>query len=129
MLGELMSLFRNLHGILASSGTIGALVAWLISYKPALFGFLFLLLLLSNWLVKHELKPTPPEPLQDKVLERLMFSEMKLKVLENQMFIVWNRMSHHKRSSRQRTFPMRKHRIRRHDSVFSIISDCTSNSP
>ncbi|XP_027946639.1 testis-expressed protein 46 [Eumetopias jubatus] len=129
MLGELMSLFRNLHGILASSGTIGALVAWLISYKPALFGFLFLLLLLSNWLVKHELKPTPPEPPQDKVLERLMFSEMKLKVLENQMFIVWNRMSHHKRSSRQRTFPMRKHRIRRHDSVFSIISDCTSNSP
>ncbi|XP_006737650.1 testis-expressed protein 46 [Neomonachus schauinslandi] len=129
MLGELMSLFRNLHGILASSGTIGALVAWLISYKPALFGFLFLLLLLSNWLVKHEFKPTPPEPPQDKVLERLMFSEMKLKVLENQMFIVWNRMSHRKRSSRQRTFPMRKHRIRRHDSVFSIISDCTSNSP
>ncbi|KAF3820215.1 hypothetical protein GH733_015724 [Mirounga leonina] len=162
MLGELMSLFRNLHGILASSGTIGALVAWLISYKPALFGFLFLLLLLSNWLVKHEFKPTPPEPrqekaekpkppeakpnsyvlntkeierlhacfaLQDKILERLMFSEMKLKVLENQMFVVWNRMSHRKRSSRQRTFPMRKHRIRRHDSVFSIISDCTSNSP
>ncbi|XP_022370103.1 testis-expressed protein 46 [Lutra lutra] len=162
MLGEIMSLFRYLHGILASSGTVGALVAWLIGYKPALFGFLFLLLLLSNWLVKHELKPTPPEPpkeeaekpkppevkpnshvlntkeverlhacfaLQDKVLERLMFSEMKLKVLENQMFIVWNRMSHHKRSSRQRTFPMRKHRVRRHDSVFSIISDCTSNSP
>ncbi|XP_034876110.1 testis-expressed protein 46 [Mirounga angustirostris] len=129
MLGELMSLFRNLHGILASSGTIGALVAWLISYKPALFGFLFLLLLLSNWLVKHEFKPTPPEPRQDKILERLMFSEMKLKVLENQMFVVWNRMSHRKRSSRQRTFPMRKHRIRRHDSVFSIISDCTSNSP
>ncbi|XP_045838256.1 testis-expressed protein 46 [Meles meles] len=124
-----MSLFRYLHGILASSGTVGALVAWLIGYKPALFGFLFLLLLLSNWLVKHELKPTPPEPPKDKVLERLMFSEMKLKVLENQMFIVWNRMSHRKRSSRQRTFPMRKNRVRRHDSVFSIISDCTSNSP
>lgn len=59
-----MSLFRYLHGILASSGTVGALAAWLLSYKPALFGFLFLLLLLSNWLVKHELKPTPPEPSQ-----------------------------------------------------------------
>ncbi|XP_045338288.1 testis-expressed protein 46 [Prionailurus viverrinus] len=162
MLGELMLLFRNLHGTLASSGTIGALVAWLISYKPALFGFLFLLLLLSNWLVKHEVQPTPLEPqqeeaekpkppeakpnscvmntkeverlhacfaLQDKVLERLMFSEMKLKVLENQMFAVWNRMNRHRRSSRQRTFPMRKHRLRRHDSIFSIISDCTSNSP
>lgn len=50
--------------MLASSGTIGALVAWLISYKPALFGFLFLLLLLSNWLVKYELKLTPAEPQQ-----------------------------------------------------------------
>lgn len=50
--------------MLASSGTIGALMAWMISYKPALFGFLFLLLLLSNWLVKHELKPTPQEPQQ-----------------------------------------------------------------
>ncbi|XP_030183875.1 testis-expressed protein 46 [Lynx canadensis] len=129
MLGELMLLFRNLHGTLASSGTIGALVAWLISYKPALFGFLFLLLLLSNWLVKHEVQPAPLEPQQDKVLERLMFSEMKLKVLENQMFAVWNRMNRHRRSSRQRTFPMRKHRLRRHDSIFSIISDCTSNSP
>ncbi|KAM8959627.1 testis-expressed protein 46 [Lycaon pictus] len=129
MLGELITLFGYLHGILASSGTIGAVVAWLISYKPALFGFLFLLLLLSNWLVKHELKPTPSEPPQDKVLERLMFSEMKLKVLENQMFIVWNRMNHCKRSNRQRTFPARKHRIRRQDSIFSINSDCTSNSP
>lgn len=64
MLGDLMSLFRSLHRMLASSGTIGALMAWLISYKPALFGFLFLLLLLSNWLVKHELKPTPQEPQQ-----------------------------------------------------------------
>ncbi|XP_039710277.1 testis-expressed protein 46 [Pteropus medius] len=164
-MGELMSLFRNLQGILDSSGTIGALVAWLISYKPVLFGFLFLLLLLSNWLVKHEVKPTPPEPkqekeekpktpeakpnnnnnnimntkeverlhacfaLQDKILERLMFSEMKLKVLENQMFIVWNKMNHHKRSSGRRAFPMRKHRLRRHESIFSIFSDCTSNSP
>ncbi|KAJ1064916.1 hypothetical protein AB1E18_000894 [Capra hircus] len=162
MLGDLMSLFWSLHGILASSGTIGALMAWLISYKPALFGFLFLLLLLSNWLVKHELKPTPQEPqqeeaeqsktceaktngnclntkeverlhacfaLQDKILERLMFSEMKLKVLENQMFIVWNRMNHHKQSSRRRTFPAGKHRMRRRESLFSILSDCTSNSP
>ncbi|XP_006924601.1 testis-expressed protein 46 [Pteropus alecto] len=128
-MGELMSLFRNLQGILDSSGTIGALVAWLISYKPVLFGFLFLLLLLSNWLVKHEVKPTPPEPKQDKILERLMFSEMKLKVLENQMFIVWNKMNHHKRSSGRRAFPMRKHRLRRHESIFSIFSDCTSNSP
>ncbi|XP_029804312.1 testis-expressed protein 46 [Suricata suricatta] len=165
MLGELMSLLRNLHGILASSGTVGALVAWLISYKPALFGFLFLLLLLSNWLVKHEVqvKPAPPEPqkeeaekpkppeakpngclkntkeverlhacfaLQDKILERLMFNEMKLKVLEDQMFTVWDRMNHHRRSSWKRTFPTRKHRLRRHDSIFSTISDCTaSNSP
>ncbi|XP_013827489.1 PREDICTED: uncharacterized protein C1orf234 homolog [Capra hircus] len=129
MLGDLMSLFWSLHGILASSGTIGALMAWLISYKPALFGFLFLLLLLSNWLVKHELKPTPQEPQQDKILERLMFSEMKLKVLENQMFIVWNRMNHHKQSSRRRTFPAGKHRMRRRESLFSILSDCTSNSP
>ncbi|XP_047647403.1 testis-expressed protein 46 [Phacochoerus africanus] len=129
MLGELMSLFKNLHGIFASSGTTGALMAWLISYKPALFGFLFLLLLLSNWLVKYEFKPTPQEPQQDKILERLMFSEMKLKVLENQMFIVWNRMNHHKRSSRLRTFPGGKHRLRRHESIFSILSDCTSNSP
>ncbi|XP_014710675.1 testis-expressed protein 46 [Equus asinus] len=162
MLGELMSLFRTLHGMLASSGTIGALVAWLISYKPALFGFLFLLLLLSNWLVKYELKLTPAEPqqekaeksqmpeakpnsnfmntkemerlhacfaLQDKILERLMFSEMKLKVLENQMFIVWNKLDHHKRLGRQRTFPMGKYRIKRHKSIFSIVSDCTSNSP
>ncbi|XP_054428165.1 testis-expressed protein 46 [Pteronotus mesoamericanus] len=96
MLGELISFFRNLHEILDSSGATGALVAWLISYKPALFGFLFLLLLLSNWLVKYELKPIPPEPQQDKILERLMVSEMKLKVLENQMFILWNKMSHHK---------------------------------
>ncbi|XP_024838505.1 testis-expressed protein 46 [Bos indicus] len=162
MLGDLMSLFWSLQGILASSGTIGALMAWLISYKPALFGFLFLLLLLSNWLVKHELKRTLQEPqqeeaeqsrtceaktngnslntkeverlhacfaLQDKILERLMFSEMKLKVLENQMFIVWNRMNHHKQSSRRRTFPGGKHRMRRRESLFSILSDCTSNSP
>uniref|UniRef100_A0A8D2B3S6 Testis expressed 46 n=1 Tax=Sciurus vulgaris TaxID=55149 RepID=A0A8D2B3S6_SCIVU len=115
--------------LLASSGTMGAVVAWLISYKPALFGFLFLLLLLSNWMVKYELKPTPSEPCKDKILERLLFSELKLKVLENQMFIVWNKMNHQKRSSRYRTFPAKKHKTRRHESVFSILSDCTSNSP
>ena len=59
-----MPLFRNIYGLIASSGTIGALVAWLIGYKAALFGFLFLLLLLSNWLVNCELKPTPPESQQ-----------------------------------------------------------------
>jgi uncharacterized membrane protein YphA (DoxX/SURF4 family) len=64
MLGELIFLFRSFHGILASSGTLGAAVAWLIGYKPALFGFLFLLLLLSNWLVKHELKLEPSESQQ-----------------------------------------------------------------
>nr|KAF6445355.1 testis expressed 46 [Molossus molossus] len=67
--------------------------------------------------------------LQDKILERLMFCEMKLKVLENQMFIVWNKMNHHKRSKCQRTFPTGKHRSRKQDSIFSIFSECTSNSP
>ncbi|KAM4806925.1 testis-expressed protein 46 [Urocitellus parryii] len=130
MLGELMLVFRNFLAILASSGTLGALVAWLISYKPVLFGFLFLLLLLSNWLVKHELKPTSSENCQDKILERLLFSELKLKVLENQMFIIWNKLNHPKRSSRHRHFPTKKDKTRRHDeSTFSILSDCTSNSP
>ncbi|XP_006777646.1 PREDICTED: uncharacterized protein C1orf234 homolog [Myotis davidii] len=128
MLGDLMSFFRTLHEILDSSGTIGALVAWMISYKPVLFGFLFLLLLLSNWLVKYEFKPTPTETQQDKILERLMFSEMKLKVLENQMFIVWNKMNR-KRSSGQQMFAERKHRPRRQESPFSIYSECTTNSP
>ncbi|XP_037674340.1 testis-expressed protein 46 [Choloepus didactylus] len=161
MLGALMSLFRSVPGILASSGSIGVTLAWLISYKPVLFGFLFLLLLFSNWLVKYELKPTsetqqeeaetpkPPEAnpnctimntkevekihacfaLQDKILERLLFSEMKLKVLENQMFIVWNKMNHSKRPSRHRTFSMGRHRRRKHRSIFSTLSDCSSNYP
>uniref|UniRef100_A0A8C9PI35 Testis expressed 46 n=1 Tax=Spermophilus dauricus TaxID=99837 RepID=A0A8C9PI35_SPEDA len=162
MLGELMLVFRNFLAILASSGTLGALVAWLISYKPVLFGFLFLLLLLSNWLVKYELKPTSSEncqeeainsktpeahannnnlntkqverlqacfALQDKILERLLFSELKLKVLENQMFIIWNKLNHPRRSSRHRNFPTKKDKTRRHESTFSILSDCTSNSP
>uniref|UniRef100_A0A2K5QNY0 Testis expressed 46 n=2 Tax=Cebus imitator TaxID=2715852 RepID=A0A2K5QNY0_CEBIM len=120
---------RSLHGILASSGTIGAAAIWLMSYKPVLFGFLFLLLLLSNWLVKHEHKLTLPEPQQDKVLQRLLFSEMKLKVLENQMFIIWNKMNHHRRSSRHRNFPMKKHRMRRHESICPTLSDCISSSP
>ncbi|KAG8506677.1 Testis-expressed protein 46 [Galemys pyrenaicus] len=172
--------------MLASSGTIGALMATLISYKPILFAVLFLLLLLSNWLVKYEFRPTPPEPqqeeaekpkppeakpkaeckaedkskdkdkdkkeckakpdgkvmsakeverlhacfaLQDKILERLVFSEMKLKVLENQMFIMWNRMSHHKGSSRHRTYPLKKYSRRRSESIFSMSTECTSTSP
>ncbi|KAF6111843.1 testis expressed 46 [Phyllostomus discolor] len=162
MLEELISLLRNLHDILDSSGAIGALVAWLISYKPALFGFLFFLLLLSNWLVKHELKPTPPKSqqeekekpktpeatpkgptvntrqierlhaclaLQDKILERLMVSEMKLKVLENQMFILWNKLSRQDRWSRRRALPAgQQHRLRERESI-SIFSECTSHSP
>ncbi|XP_006145475.1 testis-expressed protein 46 [Tupaia chinensis] len=140
--------------------TAGAVVAWLLGYKPVLFGFLFLLLLLSNWLVKYELKPTPSESqkeeaekpktpeanpdkvmcrrevermhacfaLQDKLLERLLFSEMKLKVLENQMFIIWNKMNHRRHSSRHRNFPRRKRRTRRQESTGSFVSGCTSNS-
>ncbi|KAK2503739.1 hypothetical protein MC885_006874, partial [Smutsia gigantea] len=117
----------NIHGLIASSGIIGALVAWLISYKAALFGFLCLLLLLSNWLVKCELRPISPESQQDKILERLLFSEMKLTVLENQVFIVWNRMNRHRRLSRQETF--HKPRTKRHESTYSSISDCPTNSP
>nr|XP_012606070.1 uncharacterized protein C1orf234 homolog [Microcebus murinus] len=161
MLGELIFLLRSLHGILASSGTIGAVLAWLINYKPVFFGFLLLLLLLSNWLVKYEQKLTPSEPqkeeaekakasenkpnanamhkkeaqkmqacfaLQDKVFERLLLSEMKLQVLENQMFIIWGKMNRHWRSSRHRNFPARKHRMRRQERTFSTLSDCTSNS-
>lgn len=67
--------------------------------------------------------------LQDKILERLMFCEMKLKVLENQMFIVWNKMNCYKRSSRQQTFAAGKRQLRRQESIFSIFSNCTSNSP
>ncbi|XP_030661465.1 testis-expressed protein 46 isoform X2 [Nomascus leucogenys] len=129
MLAELIFLFRSLHGILASAGTIGAVAAWLMSYKPALFGFLFLLLLLSNWLVKYEHKLTLPEPQQDEILQWLLFSEMKMKVLENQMFIIWNKMNHHGRSSRHRNFPMKKHKMRRHESICPTLSDCTSSSP
>nr|XP_042128041.1 testis-expressed protein 46 isoform X2 [Peromyscus maniculatus bairdii] len=163
MLGELMFLLRSFHGFLASSGTIGAVLAWLLSSKPALFGFLFLLLLLSNWLVKHELSRAPFQPqtevaeptavapllfpndtamnnkelekmnacfaLQDKVLERLLFSEMKLNVLENQMFIIWNKMSRRRRwTSRRRNFSRRPLRTRRNDSTFSTMSNYTTNT-
>ncbi|XP_019063288.2 testis-expressed protein 46 [Fukomys damarensis] len=141
---------------------VGAVVTWLMNYKPFLFGFLFLLLLLSNWLVNYESKATPSESpqeeaekprtseaghksnsaknmkeiekmhacfaLQDKILERLLFSEMKLKVLENQMLILWNKMTHCRPSSRYRHFPRKKRVLERRDSIFSIISDCTSNS-
>ncbi|XP_048206429.1 testis-expressed protein 46 [Perognathus longimembris pacificus] len=164
MLGELILLFRSFHGILASSGTIGAVVAWLISYKPVLFGFLLFLLLLSNWLVRHEFTPQASEPhpqtegeqkptvsetnpnnramsmkdiekihacfaLQDKILQRLVFSEMKLKVLESQMFLMWNKINHQGRSSRHWNGPRRKYRTRRQESIFSTISGCTSSFP
>ncbi|XP_012383325.1 testis-expressed protein 46 [Dasypus novemcinctus] len=162
MMGALMSLFRSVHGILVSSGSMGVALAWLMGYKPALFGFLFLLLLFSNWLVKYEIRPiatetqqeeaaSPDTPeanpkgtvmnsreiekihacfaLQDKILERLLFSEMKLKVLENQMFIVWNKMNRCKRSSRHRTFSMGRHRMRKYESMFSTFSECSTNSP
>ncbi|XP_012656911.1 testis-expressed protein 46 [Otolemur garnettii] len=162
MLGELLFLLRSLHGLLTSSGTMGAVVAWLISYKPALFGFLLFLLLLSNWLVKREHKSTHLEEkaekpkasdsnyeadkatkngkkevermnacfaLQDKVYERLLVGEMKLKVLENQMFIIWNKMNRHRRSCRHRHFSTRRHRLRRHELTCSTLSDCTSSYP
>ncbi|XP_012889344.1 PREDICTED: uncharacterized protein C1orf234 homolog [Dipodomys ordii] len=164
MLGELILLFRSFHGLLASSGTIGAVVAWLISYKPVLFGFLLFLLLLSNWLVRHEFTPQPSEPqsqqegeqkppvseansnnramsmkdiekihacfaLQDKILQRLVFSEMKLKVLESQMFLMWNKINHQGRSSKHWNCSRRKNRTRRQESIFSTISDCTSSFP
>ncbi|CAO2589594.1 Testis-expressed protein 46 [Lemmus lemmus] len=129
MLGDLIFFLRNFHGFLASSGTIGAILAWLISFKPALFGFLFLLLLLSNWLVKHELKQAPCQPPPDKVLDRLLISEMKLKALENQMFIIWNKLNRHWWQSRHRNFSRRWHRKRRNDSTFSTISYYTTNTP
>ncbi|XP_075419487.1 testis-expressed protein 46 [Tenrec ecaudatus] len=122
-----MSLFRSVQEILASSGSMGTMIAWLISYKPALFGFLFLLLLLSNWLVKYDRRLTPPRRSQDKLLERLVFSEMKLKVLENQMFIVWNKMNHHRRPGRRRALSLRKQKMKRHESICSIFSQDTSN--
>ncbi|XP_021017144.1 testis-expressed protein 46 [Mus caroli] len=161
MLGELIFLLRSLHGFLASSGPIGAVLAWLLSFKPILFAFLLLLLLLSNWLVKqeHNLAPSPPQEeaetttapevhpknnvknkeelekinacfaLQDKVLERLMFSEMKLKALENQVFVIWNKINRRRWNSRQRNFSRRRHRSRRQDSTFSTLSKCTTITP
>ncbi|XP_006883727.1 PREDICTED: uncharacterized protein C1orf234 homolog [Elephantulus edwardii] len=100
-MGALMSFLRSILEILASSGSIGTAVAWLITSKPILFGFLFLLLLLSNWLVKYEFKFTSPESKQDKLLERLMITEMKLKVLESQMFIIWNKINHSRRPGKR----------------------------
>ncbi|XP_052031666.1 testis-expressed protein 46 [Apodemus sylvaticus] len=161
MLGELIFLLRSFHGFLASSGPIGALLAWLISFKPLLFAFLLLLLLLSNWLVKqeHNWAPSPPQEeaetakapevhpnntvsnkeelekinacvaLQDKVLERLMLSEMKLKALENQVFVIWNKINRRRWNSRQQNFSRRRHRSRRNDSAFSTMSKCTTITP
>ncbi|NP_001386301.1 testis-expressed protein 46 [Rattus norvegicus] len=156
MLGELIFLLRSFHGFLASSGTIGAILAWLISFKPVLFAFLLLLLLLSNWLVKQEnswaLSPPQEEAettmapevhpnkealekmnaclaLQNKVLERLLLSEMKLKALENQMFIIWNKLNRRRWNSGQRNFSRRRRRSRRNDSAFSTVSKCTTITP
>nr|XP_048299081.1 testis-expressed protein 46 isoform X2 [Myodes glareolus] len=159
MLGDLIFFLRSFHGFLASSGTIGAILAWLISFKPALFGFLFLLLLLSNWLVKHELNQAPCQPLtvaeqttapevnpnyatdkrelekmnvcfalQEKVLQRLLFSEMKLKALENQMFIIWNKLNRRRWHSRHQNFSRRRYRQRRNGSAFSTVSNYTTNT-
>ncbi|XP_021487131.1 testis-expressed protein 46 [Meriones unguiculatus] len=162
MLGELLFLLRSSHGFLASSGSIGAVLAWLISFKPILFGFLFLLLLLSNWLVKYEFNQGPFQTqkevqialapdvnlkdismnkkdlqkmsacfaLQNKLLERLLFSEMKLKDLESQMLVIWNKMNRrHRWNSRHRNFSRRRHRTRRNDSTCSTISNCTTFTP
>ncbi|KAK7804203.1 hypothetical protein U0070_019425, partial [Myodes glareolus] len=105
-----------------------AILAWLISFKPALFGFLFLLLLLSNWLVKHELNQAPCQPLTEKVLQRLLFSEMKLKALENQMFIIWNKLNRRRWHSRHQNFSRRRYRQRRNGSAFSTVSNYTTNT-
>ncbi|XP_007491267.1 testis-expressed protein 46 isoform X3 [Monodelphis domestica] len=64
---------------------------------------------------------------QDKLMERLMFNEMKLKVLENQMFIVWNKMNRRKRSCHNRAPSPGKH-LRRHGNGFSSASGLSSNS-
>ncbi|XP_072465340.1 testis-expressed protein 46 isoform X2 [Notamacropus eugenii] len=63
---------------------------------------------------------------QDKLMERLMFNEMKLKVLENQMFIVWNKMNRRKRSCQARIPSPAKHLRRRNG--FSSASGFSSNS-
>ncbi|XP_031234971.1 testis-expressed protein 46 [Mastomys coucha] len=161
MLGELIFLLRSFHGFLASSGTLGAVLAWLVSSKPILFAFLLLLLLLSTWLVRQEHNWAPSQPqeeaetamapavcpnnnvtnkeelekinaclaLQDKVLERLMLSEMKLKALENQVFVIWNKINRRRWKSTQQDFSRRRHRSRRNDSTFSTISKCTTITP
>ncbi|XP_031818497.1 testis-expressed protein 46 isoform X2 [Sarcophilus harrisii] len=62
---------------------------------------------------------------QDKLMERLMFNEMKLKVLENQMFIVWNKMNFRKRCQ-SRVHSPAKFLSRRN--AFSSASGFSSNS-
>ncbi|XP_051847344.1 testis-expressed protein 46 isoform X2 [Antechinus flavipes] len=62
---------------------------------------------------------------QDKLMERLMFNEMKLKVLENQMFIVWNKMNFRKRCQSRVSNPA-KFLSRRN--AFSSASGFSSNS-
>ncbi|XP_007656918.1 testis-expressed protein 46 [Ornithorhynchus anatinus] len=64
--------------------------------------------------------------LQDKILERLIFNEMKLKVLENQMLVVWNQMD--RKSGRPRRSPCPgKPSSRRHSAYASEAG--SSNSP
>ncbi|XP_036599633.1 testis-expressed protein 46 [Trichosurus vulpecula] len=63
---------------------------------------------------------------QDKLMERLMFNEMKLKVLENQMFIVWNKMNRRKKSCRPQIPSPAKYLPRRNG--FSSASGLSSNS-
>ncbi|XP_074153732.1 testis-expressed protein 46 isoform X2 [Sminthopsis crassicaudata] len=62
---------------------------------------------------------------QDKLMERLMFNEMKLKVLENQMFIVWNKMNFKKRC--QSRVPCSAKFLSRRN-AFSSASGFSSNS-
>nr|XP_020838631.1 uncharacterized protein C1orf234 homolog isoform X2 [Phascolarctos cinereus] len=64
---------------------------------------------------------------QDKLMERLMLNEMKLKVLENQMFIIWNKMNRRKRSCTRYKIPSSaKYHCRRN--CISSASGFSSNS-
>ncbi|XP_027697200.1 testis-expressed protein 46 [Vombatus ursinus] len=120
------------------SNSLWTVVNWLLSYKPILLMVLIILLLLSNWLVKQEVWPNKVKhetevdkmhacfAVQDKLMERLMFNEMKLKVLENQMFIVWNKMNRRKRSCRYKIPSTAKYHCRRNG--VSSASGFSSNS-
>ncbi|XP_074047800.1 testis-expressed protein 46 isoform X3 [Macrotis lagotis] len=138
------------------SNILWNVIFWLLNYKPILLLVLVALLLLSNWLVKQEVCPITMKQdteyvenvtenpgntiltskdidkmhacfaVQDKLMERLMFNEMKLKVLENQMFIVWNKMNRRKRTHQPRTRSPCKYLGRRDH--FSSASGLSSNS-